>query len=87
MEQVNYNPDMHLHLWDFVLVILIGNLLVDATRWLYKRLRNGKESDAIRLEVNWPKGKVPTDDEFRTIREALGDAFLAQTKQERARAK
>lgn len=85
---MNWNPEIHTHLWVLVGSIMAGNILGDWIARSVRRFRKTEGDDnAIHLKVNWPKGKLPTDDELRNIRELLADGFLAQVRQERARAK
>jgi hypothetical protein len=67
---------------------MAGNILGDWIARGVRRLRKTEgDGNAIHLKVNWPKGKLPTDDELRNIRELLADGFLAQVRQERTSGK
>lgn len=83
---MNWNPEVHTHFWVLIGSLVAGNILGDWIARGVKRLRKTEsDSNAIHLKVNWPKGKLPTDNELRNIRELLADGFLAQVRQEIAK--
>jgi hypothetical protein len=42
----------------------------------------GSDEHYVYLKIAWPKGQMPTESQFRGVKDLLGDAFMAQIKGE-----